>query len=182
MVGAVLAVPTGASANAGDGLLLGRGNQTVEQTSVTYTGRTADPGYGAWNWSDRDWDYGTGTHFHGGVSTDALWVWNGIYSVQMTTNAVWAQNDGSAEIMHVENNNLGPAIVAKTPAAAQPAVAAQNTGAGPGLVASSAKGSQMRLQPSTTTHPKTGVIGDLFLDKVGKLWFCQGGTKWKQLA
>jgi len=42
---------------------------------------------------------------------------------------------------------------------------------------------QVRLVPSSaTTHPSSGQAGDLFLDKSKRLWFCKGGTTWKQLA
>ena len=27
-----------------------------------------------------------------------------------------------------------------------------------------------------------GVRGDLYVDKSGRLWFCKGGSTWKQLA
>ncbi len=55
-----------------------------------------------------------------------------------------------------------------------------NSGRG-GLFAG--KLAQLRLAPSTAAgHPATGAAGDLFVDKGGRLWFCNGGTKWKQLA
>jgi hypothetical protein len=42
---------------------------------------------------------------------------------------------------------------------------------------------QVRLMPSTAkTHPATGLRGDLFVDKAGRLWFCKGGTSWRQLV
>ncbi len=42
---------------------------------------------------------------------------------------------------------------------------------------------QVRLQPSTAnSHPDSGAAGDLFVDKHARLWFCKGGTTWKQLA
>ena len=42
---------------------------------------------------------------------------------------------------------------------------------------------QLRLAPSTaTTHPTSGLRGDFFVDKSGRLWFCKGGTTWVQLA
>ena len=42
---------------------------------------------------------------------------------------------------------------------------------------------QVRLLPSAAvTHPTNGQLGDLFLDKAGRLWFCKGATTWKQLA
>ncbi len=45
------------------------------------------------------------------------------------------------------------------------------------------KAAQVRLQPSgAATHPTSGDAGDLFVDKSHRLWFCKGGTTWKQLA
>ena len=42
---------------------------------------------------------------------------------------------------------------------------------------------QLKLTPSSaTSHPHSGQRGDLFVDKSGRLWFCKGGTTWKQLA
>jgi hypothetical protein len=42
---------------------------------------------------------------------------------------------------------------------------------------------QLRLQPSTaSSHPSSGAMGDLFVDKRGRLWFCKGGKAWRQLA
>ena len=42
---------------------------------------------------------------------------------------------------------------------------------------------QLYLEPGTAaSHPGTGQLGDLYLDKSGRLWFCKGGTSWKQLA
>ncbi len=35
---------------------------------------------------------------------------------------------------------------------------------------------------SASSHPASGVRGDLFVDKSGRLWFCKGGRTWKQLA
>lgn len=44
------------------------------------------------------------------------------------------------------------------------------------------KTAQLQLQPYNSAHPKSGARGDLFVDKDGKLWFCKGGTSWKQIA
>ncbi len=42
---------------------------------------------------------------------------------------------------------------------------------------------QLRMTPSTAvSHPASGAAGDFFVDKSGRLWFCKGGTIWKQLA
>lgn len=39
------------------------------------------------------------------------------------------------------------------------------------------------LVPSQTAwHPYSGQAGDLVVDKANRLWFCKGGTNWKQLA
>jgi hypothetical protein len=67
-----------------------------------------------------------------------------------------------------------------------------NSASGVGVRGTSASGrgglfsggaAQLRLSPSTTnSHPSSGQKGDLFVDKNGGLWFCKGGTTWKQLA
>jgi hypothetical protein len=45
------------------------------------------------------------------------------------------------------------------------------------------KKAQIGLDPSTdATHPASGAKGDFFVDSAGRLWFCKGGTTWKQLA
>jgi len=42
---------------------------------------------------------------------------------------------------------------------------------------------QLRFIPSlATTHPSSGQLGDLFLDKNKRLWFCKGGTSWRQIV
>ena len=47
----------------------------------------------------------------------------------------------------------------------------------------SGKAAQVQLLASTaTTHPTSGLRGDLFVDNSGRLWFCKGGTTWRQLA
>jgi len=42
---------------------------------------------------------------------------------------------------------------------------------------------EINLVTSTrATHPTSGRRGDLLVDASGRLWFCKGGTTWKQLA
>lgn len=42
---------------------------------------------------------------------------------------------------------------------------------------------QVHLVPShAAVHPASGQPGDLFVDVNSNLWFCKGGTTWKQLA
>jgi hypothetical protein len=84
--------------------------------------------------------------------------------------------------------NHPPASPAKTGAfcyADQDASAVGVRGTSPGGRGGVFKGgaAQLRLLASTaTTHPASGSLGDLFLDKNKRLWFCKGGTTWKQLA
>jgi hypothetical protein len=45
------------------------------------------------------------------------------------------------------------------------------------------KKAQVRLVPSTaSTHPSSGSLGDLFLDRNKRLWLCKGGTSWHLLG
>jgi hypothetical protein len=122
--------------------------------------------------------------------------------------AVEAHHDGlgHAVYAHIENahNNhravygrtvgTGAAILAGIVNAASSAAALQSstTGTGAGVDAASAKGvggkftgktAQARLVPAAaTSHPTSGTAGDLFVDAAKRLWFCRGGTSWRQLA
>jgi len=72
------------------------------------------------------------------------------------------------------------------------AVRASTQGAGSGLEALSSKGvgatfagktAQVQLVPSAdAAHPASGTAGQLFVDSSNCLWFCRGGTNWRQLA
>jgi hypothetical protein len=47
----------------------------------------------------------------------------------------------------------------------------------------SGKVANLRLTPADdASHPATGLTGDLFVDKSGRLWFCKGGSSWVQVA
>ena len=60
---------------------------------------------------------------------------------------------------------------------------------GPGVYGNGNRGgvfagvaSQIRLAPSSAaSHPPSGFAGDLFVDSSSRLWFCQGGTTWRQV-
>jgi hypothetical protein len=42
---------------------------------------------------------------------------------------------------------------------------------------------QLLLVPTTAaSHPRSSIRGALYVDHGGRLWFCKGGTTWKQLA
>ncbi len=72
------------------------------------------------------------------------------------------------------------------------ALHARTTGTGPGIAASSAHGvggrfsgatAPIQLLPSSArSHPTKGLAGQLFVDHSNRLWFCKGGTDWRQLA
>jgi hypothetical protein len=53
---------------------------------------------------------------------------------------------------------------------------------GRGGVFRGAKAQVRLVASSAATHPTTGALGDLFLDKNKRLWFCKGGSTWKQIA
>ena len=47
----------------------------------------------------------------------------------------------------------------------------------------SGKAAAIRLSPTkASTHPSSGLRGDLIVDKSGRLWFCKGGTNWIHVA
>lgn len=63
-------------------------------------------------------------------------------------------------------------------------------GSGAGVSASGARGGHftgtaaaVNLAPTAhASHPRSGSAGDLVVDRHHRLWFCKGGTNWKQLA
>jgi hypothetical protein len=180
---AVLAAPSGASATAGQPLVLGTGNVTAAGTSYSYTGLVADPRYGTWNWTERDYDdNGPGFRVAGAIRSDAVWIYGGLWTAHTTTQHLFAGSEDADDVAHLESFGTGRALVAKASSNAG-AAAISNGAAGPGLVASSTSGAQLRLQASAASnHPRSGVLGDLFLDRTARLWFCKGGTSWKQIA
>jgi hypothetical protein len=180
---AAFAAPGGAAAAGGGPLVLGADNPTATGTSYSYTGVVADPRYGTWHWTERDYDdRGPGFRVAGAIRTDALWNYGGLWTRHATTQHLWAGSDDADDVAHLESYGTGRALIARSNSP-QGAVNIVNGGAGPGLVASSATGAQLRLTPSAAAnHPASGVLGDLFLDKGKRLWFCKGGKEWKQIA
>ena len=62
-------------------------------------------------------------------------------------------------------------------------------GAGLGAIVAAVAGAVGRPAPTRAAAgdavilgQPSGAIGDLFVDRGGRLWFCKGGTTWKQLA
>jgi hypothetical protein len=73
-------------------------------------------------------------------------------------------------------------VVGLTSAPTRAAGEFRHTAGGRGGIFTGGK-AQLKLHPSSaSTHPTKGQRGDLFVDKSGRLWFCKGGTNWKQLA
>jgi hypothetical protein len=112
---------------------------------------------------------GTGTSVHGVKYAEGHAVLGQVRS----SSSTWAATVGLTE-------GVGPGLYG-----------VNRVGTGDGIWAESRKGrggrfwgkkAQIRLQPSTaTTHPASGLAGDLFLDKAKRLWFCKGGTTWVRL-
>lgn len=93
---------------------------------------------------------------------------------------IWA--DGNYPTVNA--TSYGPSAAAWMVATAPGVTALRGSAMGSGGRGASFEGdaAQVQLTPATTTHPKSGRRGDLFVDKDGKLWFCKGGTTWRQLA
>ncbi len=63
------------------------------------------------------------------------------------------------------------------------AVSGRGTGAsGRGGVFQGQAAAVQLVGSSRATHPSSGRRGDLVVDASGRLWFCKGGTTWRQLA
>ncbi len=89
---------------------------------------------------------------------------------------------------------VGIAIVASVANDKSSATASKGTtvGSGAGVEGQSAQGvggkfsgktAQLQLVPSSAIGPPAiGVAGQLFVDRANRLWFCQGGSAWRQLA
>jgi hypothetical protein len=113
---------------------------------------------------------------------------------------------GNGLLAHIENTansrravyaytrGSGQAVLANiiNAASSSAALRAQTSGTGIGVDGSSTKGvggrfsgktAQLQLVPSSSSsHPSKGSPGQFFVDHSHRLWFCRGGTSWKQLA
>ena len=112
---------------------------------------------------------------------------HGLYShIENPTNA--------ARAVHARTVGTGHAVLADVANARnrQSALKASTAGSGPGIEGVSAGGvggsfsgktAQVRLVPSSaSSHPSSGLSGQLFVDGAQRLWFCRGGTNWIRLA
>jgi hypothetical protein len=106
-----------------------------------------------------------------------------VFTDSATTNALEAVQFGKGKAVFAEVLNA---------TSSANSVSATTIGSGAGINASSSKGpggkftgktAQVLLVPSTaSTPPTSGTAGALFVDKSKRLWYCKGGTSWKQLA
>jgi hypothetical protein len=114
-----------------------------------------------------------------------LCLYSHIENAQSISRAIWGKTigKGSAIVGSISNNTASSAA----------ATVGATTGTGPGIDGISSGGvggrfkgktAQVQLVPSTTasSHPTSGSAGQLFVDKSKRLWYCRGGTSWKQLA
>jgi hypothetical protein len=104
---------------------------------------------------------GTGVQGHSGTSSvPAAPIRTGVFGVAN-------QDETSVGVLGTSGTGAG--------------VRGQST-SGRGIVATGGA-AQLRLVPSgAVSHPRSGLGGDLFLDKSKRLWLCQGGTHWTQIG
>src|SRR5439155_57890 len=117
---------------------------------------------------------------HYGANNDAGQASTGLSS----TNAKFS--------LHVRNPGLGHGIVGEATNADANGFGVVGTGIGGAGVVGGTKGDgatftgktpQVQLVPSSdAAHPPSGSAGQLFVDRSNRLWFCRGGTNWRQLA
>jgi hypothetical protein len=166
LTGTAMAAPTGARAADGQSMLLGQENGYASPTTLTYTSHSewSIPAAPSWNWPERDWTPWPGLVVNGGSQLDYVFSYN-VLTASATIDTTYTK-----KLTALPENPSTTAIVGQAGA----------TGRGAQLSGGAA---QLQLMPSTaSTHPSGGKLGDLFLDKSGRLWFCKGGTTWKQIA
>ena len=128
---------------------------------------------------------GTGTGVSGSGST-------GVAAFGSTTGV---NASGPTAVLANGQGAAGQGLKATNNSAGNAAVKAANAGTGAGIHATSSGGrggifggapAQIQLAPgSRSTHPTSGLRGDLYADKTGRLWFCKKGgahATWHQVA
>jgi len=141
-----------------------------------------------------------------GAHGSALLAFTGERANSAPTAEVRQWGFGDAVYSHIENADsagraifgrtvgTGIAMVASVANERSAATAAKGitAGSGAGVEGSSAHGvggrfdggtAQVHLVPSgASSHPAIGSAGQLFVDRSNRLWYCNGGSTWKQLA
>jgi len=93
-----------------------------------------------------------------------------------------AEAAGSASVISATLSTSAAVVVGANSSSGAGVEGTSKTGRG-GVFSGSA--AQVHLNPGTSsTHPKTGQAGDLYVDKTGRLWFCSksGSKDWKQIG
>jgi hypothetical protein len=109
-----------------------------------------------------------------------------LYShIESSTNskqAVYARTIGTGNaVLGTISHSTSSASAVKGTTSGKGAAVEGASHAGPGGKFSGSV--QVLLVPSgSSTHPSSSARGVLFVDHGGRLWFCKGGTSWKQLA
>ncbi|MGI8682409.1 MAG: hypothetical protein ACR2JO_09865 [Mycobacteriales bacterium] len=113
---------------------------------------------------------------------------SGVFGESNSTSLSTGTGNGVLGIARGKGNSVYGYKPAGTPGDAVVGFAASGRGvfglstSGRGLVGQG-KPAQLQLVASPAlAHPTNGLRGDFFVDKSGRLWFCKGGTSWKQLA
>jgi hypothetical protein len=172
-----LAGTTSASGRIG---VVGYSSSGTGETFGVMGRQTSASGSGVYGQADAG---GTGVFgLSGGIFVASV-AQTGVYGRTTDANAntrgVWGESDSG---VGVKGSSHGT----------QPAVLGTNNAGAAGVQGVSTNGrggvfkgglAQLRLIPSpSATHPSSGLVGDLFLDKHKRLWFCKGGTTWTQIA
>lgn len=119
------------------------------------------------------------------------------HSTPATGDAVTEADVTDAEALADERAQAASSgsVISATLSSSAAVVVGANSSTGAGVEGSSSSGrggvfsgalAQVHLTPGTgSTHPKTGQMGDLYVDKTGRLWLCtKTGSRsgWKELG
>ncbi len=201
LIAGVALAPVGAVAEDGKPALMGRDNTSSGYTSFRFTG---SPGAGGCNplsecGLDNDFHH-TFFSFDGGLYADdfdAYRVWSGgvktgtlvvgdtlLEDAKAAGRSIYATNSSSNGTVTARNAGTGSAVYGQTTSTTSTSAAIIGAAGAKGRGAKLRGGAaQLLLEASTSsTHPASGTKGDLFVDSQGRLWFCKGGTNWKQIA
>jgi hypothetical protein len=169
-----LATPTGAGAATGDPVLHGTRNISGNTTLIDIADPAQEP-YALQVLSGTLLDW---VQVGGQPGRDSVTAMN-TYS---NARAIFASAITDQAATYTQNTGNGPALYANVTSPTATAILgmANKNGRGARLRGGAA---QLYLEPGTaSTHPAQGLLGDIYLDKSGRLWLCKGGSSWKQIA
>jgi hypothetical protein len=160
-------------------------SQGIAGLGIGVWGSHAGSGWGVYGTSvsgigvNADGGSGTGVNATGGTGVQAAGSVTGVIA---TGSSVAVSATGPTAVRAVSNSPAGTAVSAAGGSIGA-LIQAANTGSGPGIQGNSATGrggvftgaaAQIQLAAATkSTHPASGVRGDLYVDNTGRLWFCK---------